>query len=588
MDTSRRPHTSLAFTVLLAGLALVLAAPTAEASHFRFGSIECEPLANPGEVECVVRQAWRGNSLGPFPAVGDIRFPGTPLNWGDGSSTAVSLTVTSISPAQNWFFGETTLTHTYNDPNQLYTLFFGSCCRIGGLGNSGSSFRVETVIDPLATNPRSSVPPIFGFPQSSTAGTPAVANFSATDPDGNPVECFLVPTSQTGGGSQPSGLVVNSDCTVEWDNASLGTGLFWTQIGIREVDGDGDPTGEESRYDFLLELSDQAVNRTPQCVFDPHMPAGGSSGVNASITVYEGQHLHAEIEATDLDGDPLELSPVPPLPPFGIFKDAADNQVIPPFVGPSPQIVFFHENPVPGGLAGNTYFVTMSVSDLDGNGNAKSTSQCVLTIDVVDPPSTDNEAPVCEAVSFEVNGGNYEIVSGATDNVGIVSATITRLTSNLDAYIDGNGPFAEGDVVPISPSQPSVDLLARFTSLSGSFAFLVTVADAAGNTAVCDPVITQIAGVLPNVTALGLSYPNPAAVGSATVRVPFTLAETADVRIAVYDALGREVAVLADDTMGPGAYEVDWPEAAALPVGTYIARLVAGTVVQTQRLVIVR
>ncbi len=199
----------------------------------------------------------------------------------------------------------------------------------------------------------------------------------------------------------------------------------------------------------------------------------------------------------------------------------------------------------------------------------------------------DTEAPVCAPVSFEFDGTNYAIRSSATDNVGIASATITRLTSNLAAYVEGNGPFAQGNSVGFTPAVAQANFEARVTTFSGAFAFLVTVTDAAGNAAVCDPVITDLVGAIPEVTSLGTSYPNPVSAG-ATVTVPFTLAEASSVRVVVYDVLGREVAVLADEEKAAGSYEVAWPEAASLPAGTYVVRLTAGAFTQTQRLTLVR
>ena len=52
---------------------------------------------------------------------------------------------------------------------------------------------------------------------------------------------------------------------------------------------------------------------------------------------------------------------------------------------------------------------------------------------------------------------------------------------------------------------------------------------------------------------LGAVYPNPAG-GAATA--PLVLTEAANVRVAVYDVLGREVAVVADGAMAPGLYPV--------------------------------
>jgi hypothetical protein len=71
------------------------------------------------------------------------------------------------------------------------------------------------------------------------------------------------------------------------------------------------------------------------------------------------------------------------------------------------------------------------------------------------------------------------------------------------------------------------------------------------------------------VASLGALFPNPA---RGAVRVPFALAEAADVRLAVLDVLGREVAVLLDGPQPAGPRGVTW-DPAGLPAGLYVVRL---------------
>jgi hypothetical protein len=80
------------------------------------------------------------------------------------------------------------------------------------------------------------------------------------------------------------------------------------------------------------------------------------------------------------------------------------------------------------------------------------------------------------------------------------------------------------------------------------------------------------------------AYPNPTA-GTAVLR--YTLAEGSDVRLVVYDALGREVAVLVDGRVEAGVHEAVL-DARALPAGVYVYRLTAGAQVQAGRLTLVR
>jgi hypothetical protein len=59
------------------------------------------------------------------------------------------------------------------------------------------------------------------------------------------------------------------------------------------------------------------------------------------------------------------------------------------------------------------------------------------------------------------------------------------------------------------------------------------------------------------------------------------------VKLAVYDLLGREVAVLVSEKKAPGTYEVRF-DAKGLASGVYLYRLQAGDVVQSKKLVLLR
>lgn len=87
-------------------------------------------------------------------------------------------------------------------------------------------------------------------------------------------------------------------------------------------------------------------------------------------------------------------------------------------------------------------------------------------------------------------------------------------------------------------------------------------------------------------TALYAPAPNPST-GRATVR--FDVAEASSVRVVVYDALGREVAVLTDASRDAGRYEVP---VSGLAPGVYVVRMTATSPAArfeaTQRLAVVR
>jgi hypothetical protein len=59
------------------------------------------------------------------------------------------------------------------------------------------------------------------------------------------------------------------------------------------------------------------------------------------------------------------------------------------------------------------------------------------------------------------------------------------------------------------------------------------------------------------------------------------------VKLAVYDLLGREVAILVNEQQAPGAYQVRF-DATGLPSGMYLYRLTVGSFAETKRMTLVK
>ncbi len=81
------------------------------------------------------------------------------------------------------------------------------------------------------------------------------------------------------------------------------------------------------------------------------------------------------------------------------------------------------------------------------------------------------------------------------------------------------------------------------------------------------------------------NYPNPF---NPTTKIKFDIpAGTSgtggrQVRLVIYDALGRGVSTLIDSELKPGSYETDW-DSINFPSGVYFYRLEAGTFVSTKK-----
>lgn len=82
---------------------------------------------------------------------------------------------------------------------------------------------------------------------------------------------------------------------------------------------------------------------------------------------------------------------------------------------------------------------------------------------------------------------------------------------------------------------------------------------------------------LPAQFRLSHNHPNPF---RDRTTISYTISDTringVDVHLAVYDALGREVAVLVNDRRFPGRYTVTWTPPSRAATGIYYARLIAG------------
>ncbi len=98
------------------------------------------------------------------------------------------------------------------------------------------------------------------------------------------------------------------------------------------------------------------------------------------------------------------------------------------------------------------------------------------------------------------------------------------------------------------------------------------------------PVANEPGTALPEAFALHLAYPNPF---NPHAVIPYELPQGGHVRLAVYDLLGREVAVLVDAELPAGRHEAVF-EAHGLASGIYLVRMAASDFVQTRRVTLLR
>ncbi|MCI0450072.1 MAG: T9SS type A sorting domain-containing protein [Chlorobi bacterium] len=96
--------------------------------------------------------------------------------------------------------------------------------------------------------------------------------------------------------------------------------------------------------------------------------------------------------------------------------------------------------------------------------------------------------------------------------------------------------------------------------------------------------ITPISGEVPSSFALRQNFPNPF---NPVTSIHFDIPKSSFVRISVYDIMGREVEVLANETVSAGKYEAKW-DGSKYASGIYFYTLSAGDFLQTKKMVLAK
>ena len=90
--------------------------------------------------------------------------------------------------------------------------------------------------------------------------------------------------------------------------------------------------------------------------------------------------------------------------------------------------------------------------------------------------------------------------------------------------------------------------------------------------------------IIPLVFALHPNYPNPF---NPTTNIQFTIPEQADVKLRIYNVLGRQVDVLVNETLPVGHHKILW-NPKNLSSGVYFYKLEAGSFIKTRKMILLK
>lgn len=162
----------------------------------------------------------------------------------------------------------------------------------------------------------------------------------------------------------------------------------------------------------------------------------------------------------------------------------------------------------------------------------------------------------------------YELVSGITPTAGSI------LTVSFDVkpqYVDGNIMIMLSQALAADQNFQAIDAMA--------YGYLMV-----------NPAVgTDAEEVLPTKFALHPNYPNPF---NPTTNILYDLSEVSNVRLVIYDMMGREVRTLVNETQQPGRKIVTWngldKQGRNVSAGVYLYRIQANDHVATSKMVLLK
>ena len=166
----------------------------------------------------------------------------------------------------------------------------------------------------------------------------------------------------------------------------------------------------------------------------------------------------------------------------------------------------------------------------------------------------------------------------------------TLLASGLIVFLSNTGAGSLGSVTDLGDGSYQATITAPIAdgtdTISASVVSgtdTVSIFEKAKVTYV-NPVSVYDKPVSPNDFYLYQNAPNPF---NPSTRIKFQIAEIGYVSLKVFDAIGKEVAILVDEEKAAGKYEVEF-DASEIPSGVYFYQLKAGSFVETKKMVLMK
>jgi hypothetical protein len=175
------------------------------------------------------------------------------------------------------------------------------------------------------------------------------------------------------------------------------------------------------------------------------------------------------------------------------------------------------------------------------------------------------------------------------------SANLTTPPSSGNIYLVFPNPTK---ILTGSPDSLLLNIITTINVTPGIYTVNVTGTEVGGprtHTRSFTLVVTNVTGIsnnnqnIPDKFALYQNYPNPF---NPETKIKFDIPsnvrrETSDIKLIIYDILGKEIATLVNESLQPGTYEVTF-DASNLSSGMYFYRLTASEYTNTKKLILLK
>jgi hypothetical protein len=142
---------------------------------------------------------------------------------------------------------------------------------------------------------------------------------------------------------------------------------------------------------------------------------------------------------------------------------------------------------------------------------------------------------------------------------------------NLDPRPNPSGPAGSGAIASTDPYFQSTFYYGAFDPNAPLWINGWTALSQTGVTTSVKETYSDL--IIPGTYSVSQNYPNPF---NPSTKISYTVSETANVKLFIYDVLGREVAALVNAEKAPGVYEITF-DAMDLPSGLYVYSFEAGS-----------